>query len=288
MNYQEALFDYQPEGVMSLEEMKKHEWIVPWSGGKDSTATILLMIENNVPIKKVFNVRMMFDENTPAVLPLMTDFVDKTAEKFRNDFGLNVEIVKSPKTAWDLFSHIATKSSYKYFRENPSGWQQISRGMCSFQKEKPKTQNKVCGKDDYQMIGYGCDEADRFSHFEMTDNGLKWVNDKINGRNQSILVTLGIPEATAYRMCKAEGLLSPHYDKGIKRDGCFFCPNSTKLAISRIISEYPDLYAKINEAFDLNPSFNSTDVVVTKNAWAAYIVKERGLPILKKEDVLKE
>lgn len=38
---------------MTLEEMKQHEWDVSWSGGKDSTATIILMHENNIPIKKI-------------------------------------------------------------------------------------------------------------------------------------------------------------------------------------------------------------------------------------------
>lgn len=28
--------------TMSIEEMRLHEWVVSWSGGKDSTATIIL------------------------------------------------------------------------------------------------------------------------------------------------------------------------------------------------------------------------------------------------------
>ena len=36
---------------MTLEEMRKHEWAINWSGGKDSTATIIACI------KKVYCVR---------------------------------------------------------------------------------------------------------------------------------------------------------------------------------------------------------------------------------------
>ena len=54
--------------LMSIEEMREHEWEVPWSGGKDSTATILLMLEYGIPIRQVNHVRMMWDGD--ILLPL--------------------------------------------------------------------------------------------------------------------------------------------------------------------------------------------------------------------------
>lgn len=58
--------------LMTVDEMKGHEWSVSWSGGKDSTATIILMQEYGVPIKNITYVRMMYDDKTPATLPGQT------------------------------------------------------------------------------------------------------------------------------------------------------------------------------------------------------------------------
>ena len=37
---------------MNIEEMKQHEWCISWSGGKDSTATVILCHEYGIPIKE--------------------------------------------------------------------------------------------------------------------------------------------------------------------------------------------------------------------------------------------
>ncbi len=81
---------------MPLEEMRRHEWVVSWSGGKDSTATILLMHKYGVPIKQIIYVRMMFDDELPATLPIMTEFVDRAAGIFTS-WGYDVRIVRQRK-----------------------------------------------------------------------------------------------------------------------------------------------------------------------------------------------
>lgn len=69
---------------MSIEEMRKHEWTINWSGGKDSTCTIIACIKYGVPIKEINYVRMMYDNNFPAVLPVMNKFIDECIEFFVN------------------------------------------------------------------------------------------------------------------------------------------------------------------------------------------------------------
>lgn len=281
----ENLFEWQPENIMTLEQLREHEWVVPWSGGKDSTATILLMVKYNIPIKKIFNVRMMYDETTPAVIPLMTDFVDYAAKVFHDNYGLDVDIVKSIHTAKEEVTRIYKKSKYPGFVGKPYGFISMTRGMCSFQQEKPKTQDKVLGKNDFVMIGYGCDELRRFSHYEETETGLKFVSDKLDSHHQSLLMTLGWTEKMAYDLCKSEGLLSPHYEEGITRDGCWFCPNSTKTEIERIKVKYPELYKKVEWMYNLNKKLHSTDVINTKNRWANHFNTLYDVEILKIEDV---
>ena len=144
---------------MTIEEMRKRKWRVSWSGGKDSTATIILMHENNIPIEKIVYVRMMFDENLPATLPVMTDFVDKTIERLKA-WGYEVEVVKSQKTAFEISEQYYRKSHYVASNGCKYGVSGFARGACVFQKEKPKAINSV-SEAEFEMIGYAVDETDR-------------------------------------------------------------------------------------------------------------------------------
>ena len=106
--------------LMTLDEMREHEWVVSWSGGKDSTATIILMHENEVPVKKIIYVRMMYDDQIPATLPKMINFIDHGKSVFES-WGYNVEVVPSNKTALQIASTIYHKSKYAYNNGHPYG-----------------------------------------------------------------------------------------------------------------------------------------------------------------------
>jgi 3'-phosphoadenosine 5'-phosphosulfate sulfotransferase (PAPS reductase)/FAD synthetase len=199
--------------LMSIAEMREHEWDVPWSGGKDSTATILLMLELGIPIRQVNHVRMMWDDEIPATLPVMYQFVDECVERFRK-MGLTVNVVKSKKTAVDLCTKVYTRSKRKENNGKMYGITAFSREMCIFSAVKTETGKAQQQKEGYCMLGYAADEAKRLI--------------RLNDRNQSILASLGVNETECYEICRKEGMLSPHYSSGIIRDGCWFCPNATE------------------------------------------------------------
>lgn len=99
--------------IMNIEEMRKHEWVISWSGGKDSTATIILCHKYGIPIKKIIYVRMMYNEDLPATLPVMVEFVDRAKGVFES-WGYPVEIVKGVQTAQDFMNKVYFKSKYEY------------------------------------------------------------------------------------------------------------------------------------------------------------------------------
>lgn len=245
---QEQTQEQPDRHIMTVDEMREHEWIVSWSGGKDSTATIILMHEHNIPIKKIVYVRMMFDETTPATLPIMNNFIEIGAAKFR-EWGYNVELVKSIKTAMQVANRKYKKSTYGRVG-TPYGITAFMRGFCSFTDVKQKTIRKYCDNDDYQMIGYAADEAHRVT--------------KLGGKNQSIMFTLGITTPKAFKKCREYGLLSPAYEVGANRDGCFFCPNIDKQARDRLRKENPELIEHINKLIDMAPNLEN---LRTRNHW---------------------
>lgn len=159
--------------LMKLEEMRKHKWRVSWSGGKDSTATIILMHENGIPIEKIVYVRMMFNDELPATLPIMTDFVDRTIDRLK-EWGYEVEVVKSKKTAWGISEQYYRRSKYKASNNQKYGIGGFARGACVFQKEKPNAINSI-SRADYEMIGYASDETARINRLGGGAGNLLWL-----------------------------------------------------------------------------------------------------------------
>lgn len=215
--------------------MRQHKWSISWSGGKDSTATIILCHEYNIPIKEIIYVRMMYDECNPATLPVMTEFVDRAKATFE-DWGYSVRVVNSIKTAKDLM-YAKYKRSKKLERNgNYYGITSFVRGFCQFTSVKTKTIQSL-NNNDYEMIGYAVDETHRLS--------------RLTDKKQSIMVTLGVTEDETFDICKKYNLLSPLYELGFYRDGCWFCPNAGVKQRQYLRDNYPQLVEEINKTITM-------------------------------------
>lgn len=221
--------------MMNIEEMKEHEWSISWSGGKDSTATIIRCIENGIPIKEILYVRMMYDEETPATLPVMTSFVDDAVNIFKS-WGLNVRVVSSCKTAKELIDRCYRRSKYSDRVDKPYGVTAFCRGTCNFTSVKQRTLRSL-GCSEYQMIGYASDEKERVV--------------RLGGKMQSVLVALGDTEADCFEICRSYGLLSPLYELGFPRDGCWFCPNAGFYERKYLLDKHPELVTHIRNMIEM-------------------------------------
>ena len=59
------------------------------------------------------------------------------------------------------------------------------------------------------------------------------------------LVECGITEAQAFDVCRSRGLLSPGYNGGRARLGCWFCHNQRVGELKRLYYDYPELWDKL-------------------------------------------
>ena len=220
--------------LMSLEEMREHEWYVPWSGGKDSTATILLMLEYGIPIRQVNHVRMMWDDEIPATLPVMKEFVDDAAKRLEQ-YGCRVVIKPCRRTAVDLIeaTFVRSRRGLNGCKYGVSGFM---RGHCKLSGLK-EDRSKRISDGEFTMLGYASDEHKR----------LRRLNSKI----QSILASLGVVEEETYDIVREANMLSPLYSiPCMTRDGCWFCPNSNKGQREFMRLHYKDLVEKIEWAIE--------------------------------------
>lgn len=170
-----------------------------WSGGKDSTACVILAHEHNIPIDRILFSEVMFDKknNISGELPEHIDFVKNVAIPKFTEWGYKTEILHAKKDYLDVFYAEIVKGPRKgQLHGFPLG------GRCIINRDtklKPIHDfYKSCGEVT-QIVGIAIDEPKRLKRLEGTN--------KI-----SLLAEYGLTEEDAKSLCIEYGLLSPVYE----------------------------------------------------------------------------
>lgn len=210
------------------------KYIASFSGGKDSTAQIILAHENGEPLDLIIFSEVMFDSETSGELPEHIDFIKNKCIPLFQSWGYETKILHSDKTYMDIFLREPTRG--KRFGTGlitgfpMSGLCQINRSV----KVLPITKFLKNYDDDFiQYIGIAKDEPKRLEKLENTNR-------------TSLLAKYGYTEQMAYDLCEKYGLLSPIY-RYSKRGGCWFCPNATKGELRHLRRNHKDLWNKLLE-----------------------------------------
>lgn len=194
---------------------------VNWSGGKDSTAAMLLHLQNGDAVKAVCYVPMLTSD-IPLIMKDHYEFIKNAAERFRS-MGATVDIV-SGMTYAEFVLHIVTKGTRK---GHIFGFPCHLTGCCNFKNySKEKALNSFdVGVYDYTDIGIAADEVKR--------------QTQLSSNMRSILCELDVTEACAIKICEQNYLLSPHYAM-FARDGCALCYNASEKLRRAYFEQYPE------------------------------------------------
>lgn len=209
------------------------KYIIGYSGGKDSTATVILAHILKKPVSELVYCRVMFDEEISAEVPEHERFLNEVSfPKIRKDFGFKIVTVRSEKTYVELFNTPVTKGERKgMLRGSPvcfGCWVQRDLKVCPLEKY-----NKAQPKDSKYYVGIAKDEENRLIALS-------------KGNKISLLDELGYTEADCFELCKEYGLLSPIYEFA-PRNGCFFCPNAKEKEFRHLRDHHPDLWRRMLE-----------------------------------------
>ena len=88
------------------------KYIASWSGGKDSTASIILAHEHNEPLDLIIFSEVMFDENISGELPEHIDFIKNKAIPVFESWGYKTKILRSDRTYMITFSGRQPKENF--------------------------------------------------------------------------------------------------------------------------------------------------------------------------------
>ena len=204
------------------------KYIASWSGGKDSTASIILAHEHNEPLDLIIFSEVMFDENISGELPEHIDFIKNKAIPIFESWGYEVKILHSDKTYMDCFFNKITRG--KRIGQK-SGFPMAGKCRINRDCKMPQIRKylKEIKEPFTQYIGIAIDEPIRM-------NRIADAGDKV-----SLLEKYGYTEQMAFDLCKKYDLLSPIYEFA-PRGGCWFCPNARYAELKYLRTHHPDLW----------------------------------------------
>lgn len=196
--------------------------IVQFSGGKDSTAMLLMMLEKNIPVDQIIFC------DTGKEFPEMYKHISKV-EKYINRPIIRLKSKKS--FDYYMFEHIKTKGKNK--GGIGYGWATMGIRWCTYYlKQLPAKAYLQSLSDPYkQYIGIAYDEPKR--HKRRKDNVIHPLYD------------WKITEAMALKYCYAHGFdwegLYEHFD----RVSCWCCPLKNLKELRKLRICYPALWNEL-------------------------------------------
>ncbi len=193
--------------------------IVSFSGGKDSTLMLLMMLEKGLPIDDIIfaDTGMEFQE--------LYDYI----ERIEGVIGRKVNRLKPKKTWDDLF--FAKKKKGNNIGQIYAFPMTMACNMTA--KLKLTTIDRYyrsIGEDYTVYIGIARNEPDRYK--------------RLKANERAPLYEWGIDENFVIQELKRRGLHNPLYDT-FDRLGCYTCPNINLKELRLMRKRYPAEYAKL-------------------------------------------
>ena len=228
-----------------------------YSGGKDSTASVILAHEYGEPLDVIVFCEVMYDikRNISGENPAHINFIMNVAKPLFEEWGYEFVVLRSDKDYLDFF-HREIKHPRKHMEHKGMKFGFPTYSRCGVKRDlklKPieKFYKGIEGPIT-QYVGICADEIIRLNSLHKQPNTI------------SLLEKYGFTEDMAYSLCEVYGLLSPCYEFS-KRGGCWMCPNAKPAEHKEIKRLYPDAWSQFveleqeqNVAFNIYNPFGKT------------------------------
>ena len=224
------------------------KYIVSFSGGKDSTAMLIRLLEENYPVDDI----VFFD--TGWEFPEIIDHVH-TVQKH---IGMEISIVKpeKPFTYWMFERPITARKGKKKGQTHRigNGWPSPMRRWCTRQKVDGITKfvRKKHGTKTVSYIGFAADEIKR------TGCGNACAGETRDGveRLYPLIFDWDMDEAACLKFCYDRGFDWGGLYEQFHRVSCFCCPLQ-RLGVLRTLRKVrPNLWGKMLAWDSLVPGHN--------------------------------
>ena len=201
--------------------------VVSLSGGKDSTAMLLMMLERGEPVDDI----VFFDWGME--FPQMYEHLDKLEAYIERPI---TRIYPEKSFEYYMFDHIKTRG--KKIGQCGYGWPSPIIRWCTRVKIDAINPNY---KNTTMAIGYSYEE--RFSRARYNT---KW-EVKYNQERRYPLIEWGVAELEALKCCRSHGFdWGGLYDL-FRRVSCWCCPLVPKREAIALRDNFPELWVKLED-----------------------------------------
>lgn len=195
--------------------------IVSFSGGKDSSAMLIRMIEEDWPIDDIVFINVMATSIFGAELPEMYEYIRKMERYIQR----KITIVPSAMS-FDEGFHQKFKKGKR--AGTIYGYPLVVGAWCNDRLKRRAIERHYKQYGEHcRYLGIATDEPDRLA--------------RLGSNCRAPLAEWGMTEADCIEFLKKRNLLNPLYEK-FKRLGCFFCPKQSLDSLRILRHDYPDLW----------------------------------------------
>jgi len=220
--------------------------IVSWSGGKDSTAMLVRMLELKMPVDVAVFADTFFE------FPQMYTF-HKHFKAYMAKNHPQVQMIDArTETTWDHWFHgEVTRGAMK---GKMRGWP-LAYYPCYWSREsKFKVLDPIC-KGNFRYIGYAADEKTRLAGISINDE---------EGGYKSPLAEWGWSEADCLDYLEKVGI-AEQIHRDFNRTGCYHCPKQPRASLATICEKYPEQWEHIKEMDktvpnEFNPKYSLKEI----------------------------
>lgn len=231
------------------------------SGGKDSTALLLLMLEKDMPIDCVLYA------DTGMEFPEMEAHIAKLDSLLYRERGIHITTLRHPHGfEWLMFTHPVSRTErWKHIAPYGYGWPGIRKRWCTGELKthliKKEVNRLKKEKNALHYIGIAADEAHRC---------------KDDPQNRYPLVEWGITEAQALQICYNRGFDWDGLYEIYHRASCWCCPLQRIDELRKLRCHHPELWARLRDMDDrARAMFGPGPLGQFKKDWSVARLEER-------------
>lgn len=203
-----------------MEGRCKHQYVVSFSGGKDSTAMLFMLLERGCRIDRIIYI------DTTKEFPQMYDHIEEVQKRI----PMKIETYTIPFDYW-FCEHVKTKGKAKGCIGY--GWPTVRRRWCT--ELKTRTFSNALKKIPSTVyVGLAVDETSRIQ--------------KLDKNKFAPLALWGVTEKDALEYCKRLGFTwGGLYDEGFPSVSCYLCPLQGMKSLELLYKNHKDLWREMVE-----------------------------------------
>ena len=231
------------------------------SGGKDSSALLLLMLEKDMPIDCVLYA------DTGMEFPEMEAHIAKLNDLLFRERGIHITTLRHPHGfEWLMFKRpVVRAEKWKHIPPHGYGWPGFTTSWCTGELKTHLITQEVNRlkkeKNALHYIGIAADEAHRC---------------KAGPQNRYPLVEWGVTEAQALQICYDRGFDWGGLYEIYHRASCWCCPLQRIDELRKLRRHHPELWARLRDMDDrARAMFGPGPLGQFKQNWSVARLEER-------------